>query len=97
MKDYEEPEAFSIFDMRCKVTASQQREIVLRYRKSEQYLRWHALDSMIRCHHICGDDLEVMTHSRNLAFETARELAQAECELTIEVNRIIADVTKGCE
>ncbi len=92
---YDEPESNAIFGFQIRCTAEQQRTILQRFRESEHYQRWHALDSVMRVIHACADDRDVYREQLQDACDTANKLVESEVKLTAELCRIIRDVTGG--
>ena len=90
---YGEPESFTIFGFAVKCTAEQQREITQQFRESEEFRRWHALDSLLKTQHACSDVLETFKEQLVQARATAAQLAAAEVALSSVVSRIVAEVT----
>jgi hypothetical protein len=90
---YEERERFAFFGFEFTATPADQRRVVAKVKRSNEYAMWHAADTMARQTYVTADDLQALDVQHKLVVAAAERLAAAEQKLMLVVAKAIDDLS----
>lgn len=86
---YTDKKEFTLFGIHFETDYDTQMDIIKAVRKTEEWLYWHAYESMIRHVYISSESRQINQDQQKLSENRAFALAKAERDLTLVVINII--------